>query len=261
MHTRGRAPRSAQYLALALVIVVAVALSFLALRRDTADKTVGTDNGPSIVESADPTPTPSGEAPGGVPKVKDQRRADFTAGDDLPDGSELVDNGFNRPGLAVSPQGLTHGAVKGRGNGSGFLETELDSDVQSLGVRVVFPGVTSGSVVMVAWQDSLAKSVDDGTLAPPTGMYFQASPGHWAVSKVDTKQEQMAEGTFPLTDGPVEFQLVRDGDTLYVSDPSGKVTTVTKTAIEQFAGPWASWGLLESSQSEAPATIQSVWAG
>ena len=130
-----------QWLALALLGAVTAGLCYLALTRDT--DTTGdlvrddeTPSGsPSASTSATPPADPSAPTAADVPEVPDQRRADFTAGDDLPDGARLVDIGDNETGMALGEGGLTHG---GPGDGGGPTSDQLKTDVSALGIRVRF---------------------------------------------------------------------------------------------------------------------------
>ena len=62
-------------------------------------------------------------------------------------------------------------------------------------------------------------------------------------------------------EGPATFEVVRDGQRLYVVDPTGTVTVVEDKRVEKLAGPWASWGLSETGPEQTPAVIEAVWAG
>lgn len=249
-----------------MLVLVAGAgvLSYLALTRDTG-ATVGvaldddpTESASAAVPGADPSPTDDAVK---LPKVRDQRRVDFTQGDDLPDGATIVDLGDNESGLALSAEGLTHG-VPGDTGGSGFIETRLKAGVEKLGVRVQFAAEASGSVVLVAWRTSLSAAVAKDEALPRTGLRLVASPGSWALSVIDEAEEVVGKGTYTALAGETaSFEVVRDGSDVYVVDPSGAVTTVSVPAAEGLSGPWASWGLLEGGPDVTPAVIQSVWAG
>lgn len=263
--------RAGQGLGLLLLAAVTVGLCFLALTKETAaDSDLVRDN-PSVTTSETPTATdepspsaePASDAEVKVPKVRDQRLADFTKGDDLPDGSVTYDSPSSALGMRVTTKGLTHGAVTaGEADGLGLVETELESDVRSLGFRVRFPQDNSGTAVLAAWESSYVAALAEGASTLPGGLRFVAIPGTWTLSLVSPGGEDLlAEGTFDRATGPFEFELVREGDRLFVVDPSGTVTTATKAGADQLIGPFASWGLSESGPGLAPATIESVWAG
>lgn len=268
---RGSGARAFQGLGLLALAAVTVALCYLALTRETAaDTDVAQDDASPITSdtpSATDQPTPTDEPSAGekikVPKVPDQRRADFTKGDDLPDGAVVYDSPSNASGLKVTAKGLTHGAAGNGGvDGLGLVEAELDSEVRSLGFRVRFAEGDSGSAVLVAWESSAVAALKKDSAELPTGMRFVATPGTWSLAFMTPGGEHvLSEGTFEPGTGPLEFRVVRDGDELFVVDPAGLVTTATKLGAEELLGPFASWGLAESGPGQAPAVIESVWAG
>jgi hypothetical protein len=248
-----------------------VVLCYLALTRETAaDSGLVRDNarpGASDTSSATDEPSanddPSGDDVVKVPKVPNQRFADFTKGDDLPDESVIYDAPSNTSGMRLSAGGLTHGQVKnGETDGLGIIETELKTDVRSLGFRVRFAEAKSGSAVLVAWESSAVAAMEDDTDALPSGLRFVATAGTWSLSVITGGGEQvLTDGAFEPAAGPIEFRVVRDADEVFVVDPSGLVTTATKVRLGELTGPFASWGLLESGPDQTPAVIESVWAG
>ena len=195
-----------------------------------------------------------------VPDVKDQRRVDFTDGDDLPDGARIHDSGGNESGMEVVDGALTHGPATGQ-DAISYLETELASDVQALGATVRFAGADSGSVALTAWQDSVVEAGEDGQPAPATGMRLVAVPGEWALVISAEGEDVIGQGTFAATTEPATFEVYRQDDVLIVVDPDGTVSTVQDPRIAELAGPWASWELAESGPDEAPAAFLALWAG
>lgn len=206
-----------------------------------------------VVSSAQATPQVA------VPEVTQQRHADFNAGDDLPDGARVFDSGANKTGMELSGGLLTHGAADGPA--AGFVEAKLTSDVTMLGLRVRFPDAASGSVALVGWQTSLVQSRKDFGPTPATGMRLVAGPGRWELSVVDGDVKMLGSGTYATVAGPATFELIRDGASLYVVDPTGAVTVIDDKRVAKLAGPWASWGLTETGPTQVPASIEAVWAG
>ncbi|MBJ7359667.1 hypothetical protein [Nocardioides sp.] len=264
--------RSVQYVVLLLLAAGTVVLCYLALTRETAADSNLVRDEPSLATPTESStapepsasaadPSPSGESVK-VPKVPDQRLADFTKGDDLPDGAVTYDSPSNVSRMRLTDTGLTHGAVEdGATDGLGLVETELESDVRSLGFRVLFPEPSSGSAALMAWESSAAEALEAGDPLP-SGMRFVATPGTWTLSMVtEGGEETLAEGSFEAATGPLEFRVVRDGDEIFVVDPTGLVTAVTKARAGELVGPFASWGLVETGPDEAPAVIESVRAG
>jgi hypothetical protein len=244
---------------------ITAVLCYLALtRQTTVDPGVAEDETSPTAAATDPGAQPPAGQDVKAPKVPDQRRKDFTQGDDtLPDGATTYDSRSSSSGLVLSPQGLTHGPVKdGETDGIGLVETELKTDVRSLGFRVRFPEGASGSAVLAAWKTSAVAALDRGGDAMPTGLRLLVSSGGWTLSVLDTDGEQtVAEGSFDPSAAPVEVQLVREGADLYVVDPAGLVTMVTDASVPDLVGPFASWALYEPDPGLTPAVIESVWAG
>lgn len=225
-----------------------------------SDPAPSSDKKPAAADSSGDSGAAGSDVPTvPVPDVGQQRNADFSKGDDLPDGARAFDSGSNQTGMKLSGGLLTHGAPEGPA--AGFIEAKLESDVALLGVRVRFPGADSGSVALVSWQSSLVGSREDFGPTPATGMRLVAGPGHWELSVVDADVKMLDTGTYEPVGGPATFELVRDGSTLYVVDPTGAVTVVENKKVAKLAGPWASWGLTETGPEQVPASIEAVWAG
>ena len=249
-------------MALVLLAALAAVLCYVALSGQPNVDPVNAGDDTPADPSGSPTPVATPDAEVLVPRVPDRRRADFTSGDGLPDGAVVYDSASISSGMQVTSLGLTHGGVREPStDGIGLIETRLESDVAALGFRVRFPEGESGSVALVAWQSSAVKTLKrDGTV-PFAGMRLVAQDGTWALSVYDGQERVLAEGAFEPTTDPVEFRLVREGKKIYVVDPVGEVTTATDLRARRLAGPWASWGLVESSPEQVPAVIESVWAG
>jgi hypothetical protein len=232
--------------------------------------TAAVDVGSSATPDLRPSPSSATEEPivtevrapsVPLPDVPAQRHADFTRGDDLPDGAKVVNTGFNKSGLKVSGGLLVHGPAEGPG-AAGFVETKLKGQVRSLGARVRFPGDDSGSVALVGWKSSLVAAHKKGGPTPATGLRLVASPGRWELSVVDDGDVKViASGDYESGGGSATFEVRRVKDTLYVVDPTGVVTTVEDKRVLKLAGPWASWGLSETGPDQKPASIEAVWAG
>ncbi|WP_372733668.1 hypothetical protein [Nocardioides sp.] len=270
MRTRGVGASWWQVLGLVVLCAAAAALCVLAFSRTA----------PSLTDQAldDTAPSSSaGDADDGdtsasadleMPKVKDQRRVDFTRGDDLPDGAKIIDSDGNEAGLEVTLEGLSHGPASEGAEGRGFVEVKLKDDVRKVGFRVRFaagvPDAGSGRAVFVARQASYTDAVGGDKKQPVFGYRLEAFPTGWVLSAADVVGEegqQLAAGSYPATDGPVSFEVVRDGLDLYVLDPTGAVSVVEFPGVEGPIGLWASWGLIEENAQQSPAVIESVWAG
>lgn len=212
---------------------------------------------PRVEPSRTPSPTPSSSA---VPKTVE---VDFS-GSGIPDGFATFDDGTTSD-MTVEGGRLVHGESTG-GRGASYLETELPGDVQRIGAVVEFAdSPTPGAVALIAWEDSLVQSRTVRNTLPRSGLHFVAFPGQWHVGIIDPDAAELetiiGSGKFPRAKGPQEFDVVRDGDTVRVTDPSGTVTKVTDPRIAEYAGPWANWELYELDGDFAPASFLRVWAG
>lgn len=281
MGSRGFGRPWGQYFGLLVLAAGTVALIYLALTRNSdvvpdaaADPTSGLSGSPtdsSSSPSAEPTgsvtddPTEASETPSlstTPPTVPDQRRVDFTKGDDLPDGALLVDGGGNESGLSLTRDGLTHGSPVNPQLAGGLVETRFDSDVRALGMRVRFAAKRPGQATLVAWQSSIAAVFESGnTRPPPTGFRLVVSPGEWTLSVLDGAESVLAEGTYDASNGPETFMIIREEEQVWVVDPTGATTTATDPRVASLAGPWASWGVTESAVDQTPAVIEALWGG
>ncbi len=256
--------------------MVAVLLCGLALTRDPSPNLSGADDfdgravsetngttaepstgGPSQdAGSGSPSPTATVEAP---PRINDARRAEFSGGDGLPDGSRIYDNPSVSVGMAVTKGLLQHGPPRGPVALSS-LETELSSDVRKIGARVRFVGDDAGSVVLVAWQSSFVDSRLIGQPIPPTGLRLVAGPGTWELT-ASPGDQVIGSGSFTRVQGTAAFEVYRRDAEAWVVDPSGTISHFEDPRIEDLAGPWVCWQLLEEETTQTPATIEAVWAG
>lgn len=282
MGSRGFGRPWGQYFGLLVLAVGTVALIYLALTQTGgSDPETAEDPSPTLSTSASPTesgtptvdptepessepvtPTDSPSLSTTPPTVPDLVRADFSAGDKLPERSLLVDGGGNETGLALTKNGLTHGDPISGNLAAGLLEIKLESDVQALGFRVRFAAANPGAVTLVGWQSSIAAAVESGAeVAPDSGFRLVATPGAWTLSILDGSESTLAQGTYDFSNGPETFQIVRQGEQVWVIDPTGATTTATDPRVASLAGPWASWGLQETAAGQKPGLIEAVWGG
>lgn len=234
--------------------VVVVAFAGYVVTRDPAPPATGAAYTPS------PSPTQTAVAVPDTPKVTE---TDF-AQSGIPDDYAVFDTGLNESGMEVKGGQLVHGAPTAP-NGASYLETELPGDVQRIGAVAEFPSTKSGSIALVVWEDSLvAKRTEENTL-PQSGLHFVASPGRWHLGIIDPKADKLEDivedGAYSGGPGSQEFDLFRQGDTVWVVDPSGNTTTITDPRIAEYAGPWANWELYEPTADSVPASFSKVWAG
>lgn len=255
-----------QVVGLAGLAALTVALCYLAVTRDTT--VTDTSSGVDTTSTSTLEPEPGDESSptltkADLPEVPDQRRTDFTEGDGLPDGSRVYDSGGNRSGMRVRDGLLVHGAPTDA-EAQGLVETRLEGEVTSLGVRVRFADQDSGSAVLAAWQASVTEAADASRPLPSSGLLLVASPGEWRLTVRDDAEdveEVLADGTYRAKRRPATFRLLRQGTQVFVVDPTGAVTSVSDPRAAGLAGPWATWGLLEQEPSMTPAAIEAVWAG
>lgn len=251
-----------------MLAALTAVLCYLALTRDTSVDGVSTSEtlsaegspAPSFSdETSSATPSPPVDM-GDVPKVPDQRRADFTKGDDLPDGARALDTGSNRFGIGLRDGLLVHGEPTSR-DAMGLIETALDGNVASLGFRVRFADEDSGSAFLAAWESSAVDAAAADQALPASGFRLVVAPGSWRLTVLEGGEDVVAEGTYEVTPGPATFSILRRDAEVFVVDPTGTITAVTDVWAAQLAGSWASWGLLESDPAQTPAAIEAVWGG
>jgi hypothetical protein len=218
-------------------------------------------------ESDAPSPEPTASEPPAspasvsapAPQVPLKMRSDFSAGDAWPVGA-----GFREAGSFAWPLGvvdglMTHGAARSAGAVS-WLEKWTKADVRRIGARVVFAPNHSGSAALTAWHTSILDLAGQAT--PRTGMRLVVTPGGWRLVAIDARgPETIGSGAFTLPGRSGRFDLVRKDDTVWVSDPSGTVTSVTDPRVASLSGPWASWELRDAKVGTRPAGLAEIWAG
>lgn len=215
--------------------------------------------------TATTTPSPSAEpTKTAVPRVPRAVGADFRDGS-IPAGFDTFESGSNETGFDVADGLLTHGAPTGDA-GASYLEAELPDDVQRVGATAVFADTgTPGAIALIAWEESLVRKRTDENTLPRSGLHFVAYPGRWHLGIIDPAADQLEDiverGEYRSPSGAHEFDLFRNGDTVWVVDPAGGVTEITDPRIEEYAGPWVNWELYEPTGDSAPASFREVWAG
>ena len=229
---------------------------------------------PVTVPDADPTsapsspsPTAASQTPAGAPatsgaqrpEVEAKMRSSFAKGDQWPEGAGFREAGSLAWPLGVVDRLMTHGPAQGP-HAVSWLEKWVKSDVRTLGARVLFAPNHSGSAAMTAWHTSILDL--SGQETPRTGMRLVMTPGQWRLVAIDGKgAATVASGSYVQEGRSATFSLVRKGDTVWVTDPSGTVTEVTDSRAATLSGPWASWELHEDNADKRPAGFQEIWAG
>ena len=218
--------------------------------------TDGTSTREAGTAAAQPSATPDAGAP--PPSVPDQRRADFTKGDALPDGSRVYDSSTS-VGMAVVDGQLVHGPPEGAAAES-YLELRLPGSVTKLGAQVRFAPGASGSIALVAWPTSVVAAARADRPLPSSGLRLTATSHSWKAT-VGADREVIAKGDFVATGPLLTFEVVRAGADLWVTDPAGDVAQVSEPRVAELAGPWACWELFETASAQVPAAFAQVWAG
>ncbi|MXG89971.1 hypothetical protein [Nocardioides flavescens] len=215
--------------------------------------------------SADPTSPGPSAAPtvpaSEVPTVRTTLRADFGAGDPWPVGAGFRETGRMAYSLGVVDRLMVHGDPEGPGTVSWLEKWTGGSDVRRLGARVLFAPNHSGSVALTAWHTSVLEA--SGTAVPRTGMRLVASPGRWKLVALDAQGREavLATGSWQAQGRGATFDLVRKGAALWLTDPTGVVTSVTDPRVQSLSGPWAGFELREQRVGQRPAAFQEIWAG
>ncbi|QIG44660.1 hypothetical protein G5V58_19430 [Nocardioides anomalus] len=212
-----------------------------------------------VAAPASEAPTAPAQASAPAPKVPLTMRSDFSSGDAWPVGA-----GFREAGTLAWPLGvvdglMTHGAARSP-DAVSWLEKWTKADVRRIGARVVFAPNHSGSAALTAWHTSILDL--DGQATPRTGMRLVVTPSGWRLVAVDGRAaETIGSGTYTLAGRSARFDLVRKADTVWVTDPSGTVTSVSDPRVASLSGPWASWELRDARVGTRPAGFAEVWAG
>jgi hypothetical protein len=276
-----------------VVLIAAVAIAaFRYTRPDQAEEPASTPQafaadtgGLTPATSADPVPTtsaPSSDSPtatpagsptssgagagttasaSDVPTVRTPLRADFSAGDSWPIGAGFRETGRMAYSLGVVDRLMVHGDPEGPGTVSWLEKWTGGSDVRRLGARVLFAPNHSGAVALTAWHTSVLET--SGTTVPRTGMRLVASPGRWKLVALDAqgRESVLAAGAWQPQGRAASFDLVRKGAALWLTDPTGVVTTLTDPRVQALSGPWAGFELREQRVGQRPAAFQEIWAG
>ena len=165
-------------------------------------------------------------------------------------------NGY---GLRVTNGGLCHGSPLAD-NAASYLETSLTEPVTRIGVTATFPAY-AGSVALVVWQSSFAKS---GGRIPNAGIHLVlgANQWHFGVWQEDQGEAVLASGTFTSKgfNTPQAFEAIRHGDTVVVRLPDGQSPTISDPRIAAWTGAFPTWELYEFTPGLVPASINSIWA-
>lgn len=204
-------------------------------------------------------------------RQSDPFKLDFAT---VPDGSVPPrSNGFelsavggerNEYGLRVINGRLCHGSPLGD-DAASYLETSLKEPVTRIGVTATFPAY-SGSVALVVWQSSLAKS---GGRIPNAGIHLVFGANQWnfnqwhfGVWQEDQGEAILASGTFTSNgfNTPHTFEAIRHGDTAVVMLPDGQSHTISDPRIGAWTGTFPTWELYEFKPGLVPASINSIWA-
>ncbi len=191
------------------------------------------------------------------PKVRPTMRANFAAGDPWPVGAGFRETAGVSMSLGILDRLMTHGPPD-RPGATSWLERGLDTDVRTLGARVRFAPNHSGAIALTAWYTSILETSG----IPRTGMRLVATPGEWRLVAIDGDgKSTITTGRYRRTGESATFSMVRQGRTLWVTDPTGTVTQVKDPRVGSFSGPWASWELRETSTGQRPAGFLEIWAG
>ena len=165
-------------------------------------------------------------------------------------------NGY---GLRVINGHLCHGSPLA-GNAASYLETTLTTPVTRIGATATFPAY-SGSVGLVAWQESFAGS---GGRIPNAGIHlvFGANDWHFGVWQEGQGEAVLGSGTFTSSgfNTPHTFEATRNGDTVVVKLPDGQSNTISDPRIAEWTGAFPTWELYEYKPGVVPASINSIWA-
>lgn len=162
---------------------------------------------------------------------------------------------------------LRHGAPTTT-NAVSYLQLQNQpTPVTRIGATMTFSDTRSGSVALVAWQQSLVNSIRAGRLVgssiPNAGIHFAADISGWHLGVWDgaaSREVVILRGNYGATAGvPVSYQVDRAGSTATITDPDGVKSSITDPRIGEWTGQWATWELYENNAQQTPATLSKLW--
>ena len=110
-----------------------------------------------------------------------------------------------------------------------------------------FAAEDPGSVVLVAWADSLVSAREAGDPVPTSGLRLVAGPDSWQLTIYDKRPDVVESGTFEPVTGAAQFELTGPAARVWVVAPDKSVTEVDVPDGRALAGPV---GLLAAARVE-----------
>lgn len=204
------------------------------------------------------------------PAVTKQVSLDFSAGSQLPPRWRTVNLGAGRSEVGVIDGALRHGRKVRTAPGKGVLEIDLDEPARRIGVEVRFAAgeAPSGYAALTISESSIIDAATDRRVLPRSGVRLVVEPGRWVLYVVDPGASDLPEsvllsGEYELAKpgGSQRYDVRREGDTLWVTDPRGETAQVTDARVGGWSGSVVGWELVETRGEQVPAAIRRVWAG
>jgi hypothetical protein len=146
-----------------------------------------------------------------------------------------------------------------------YFERQAAQPVREMGLQVEFPPSTgAASAVAMILADGPLPDRNVTWKRPNLGMHFVATAQFWQLDvwPTDGDLQQLAGAQFDTSkfNGPLRYQVERDGDIARVVQPDGKTFEVRDPRIEKWSGKWMTWELFQDGGNIASARIQSWWA-
>lgn len=165
---------------------------------------------------------------------------------------------------AVVGSELTQGASFADGVAT-YFERQSPDPVRRIGVQARFPQTDDQrpAVAMIIADGPLPDMVST-VQRPNFGVHFVATATTWELDiwPGDGDKVRLLAGGFDAAvfPGPIRYEVQREGATVRVIQPDGKVTAITDERIDRFSGRWMCWELFQDGGGVASAGIETWWA-
>jgi hypothetical protein len=146
-----------------------------------------------------------------------------------------------------------------------YFEKNFPLPVTHIGFEVVLPpgGGQNTAAAMVIADGPLPDDFSDPR-KPNFGVHLVITPLQWelGVWPAGGTLDVIAAGVFDTRKyaGPVRYEIFRDGSTVRIVQPDGKVAEVSDDRIAEFSGNWGVWELFQNGHGTPSPLIGSWWA-
>jgi hypothetical protein len=146
-----------------------------------------------------------------------------------------------------------------------YFQKDFSVPVTRIGFEVALPpGATQNTAVAMVIADG---PVPDNVSDPRTsnfGVHLVITPLQWelGVWPAGGTLDVIAAGVFDARKyaGPLRYEIFRDGSTVRVVQPDGKVAEISDDRIAKFSGNWGVWELFQNGRGTPSPLVGSWWA-